>query len=53
MEYTVVYDSYLPGFIAEVNRRLAEGWRCAGGIDNTTTAFYQAMVREKKDETQG
>lgn len=55
MKYTVISFSNLDNFVGEINRYMAEGWRCTGGIclgkyENRyerVVVYYQAMVKEE------
>lgn len=51
-EYIVVEHSKYRAFVAEVNKRLSEGFKLVGGVAAATefpnTLYLQAMVKESE-----
>jgi hypothetical protein len=56
-EYDVVLASDFDDFVADVNERLANGWKCQGGLTATYDSkyniewWYQAVIRETKEQS--
>ncbi len=44
--YDVVRNECLEDMIAEVNRRLRDGWECIGGVMGDPGLFAQAMIKK-------